>query len=77
MVCGEERGGGGWERVGGNAKSPTQNPQKRPQTLKEFSDEQINTEQIRRVIDLFMENDDEWERIGDIEWETAYRKISP
>ncbi|MBQ6813451.1 MAG: class I SAM-dependent methyltransferase [Methanobrevibacter sp.] len=58
-------------------KSPTQNSKQKPQHLKDFTIEQLETEQIRRVIDLFMENDDEWERIGDIEWETAYRKISP
>lgn len=56
-------------------KSPTQNPEKRPQVLEDFTMEQIETEQIRRVIDIFMENDDEWERIGDIGWRASYRKI--
>lgn len=57
-------------------KSPTQNPEIRPQILEDYTMEQIETEQIRRVIDIFMEDDDEWERIGDIGWRTSYRKIS-
>ena len=56
--------------------SPTQNPQKNPKILEEYTLEQIETQQIKMVIDLFMENDDEWERIGDINWQTVYRKIS-
>jgi len=58
-----------------HAKSPTQNPQKRPKTLEEFNDEQINTEQVRKVIELFMENDDDWKRIGGISRQAVYRKI--
>lgn len=57
-------------------KSPTQNSEIRPKNLEDFTLEQLETEQIKRVIDIFMENDDEWERIGDINWRTVYRKIS-
>lgn len=57
--------------------SPKNNPEKRPEILEDYTREQIETEQIKRVINIFMENDDEWERIGDINWETTYRKIGP
>jgi len=55
--------------------SPTVNPEIHPETSKNFSKEQIETAQMKLVIDLFMETDENWERMGDIEWETAYRKI--
>ena len=35
----------------------------------------IEAEQMKLVLDLFMENDENWARIGDIEWQTVYRKI--
>ena len=57
-------------------KSPTQNSEIRPKNLEYFTLEQLETEQIKRVIDIFMENDDEWERIGDLNWEAVYKKIS-
>lgn len=56
-------------------RSPTMNPKKRPRTLKEFSKEQIKTKQVRRVIEIFMENDNNWERIGDIADQAIYRKL--
>lgn len=56
-------------------KSPTVNPEKRPQTLNELTPEQIITPHVRRVIDVFMETDNDWERIGDIAYQTVYRKI--
>lgn len=56
-------------------KSPSVNPDKNPKILEDYTREQIETEQIKRVIDVFMETDDEWERIGDINWQTVYRKI--
>lgn len=55
-------------------KSPTSNPEVNPKILQDLTQEQIETEQIKRVIDLFMENDDGWERIGDIKWQTIYKK---
>lgn len=55
--------------------SPTLNPEVRPETSENYSKEQIEAEQMKLVIDLFMETDENWERIGDIEWQTAYRKI--
>ena len=55
-------------------KSPTMNPNVYPKILDDYTQEQIETEQIRRVINLFMENDDEWERIGDIGWRAVYKK---
>lgn len=54
-------------------KSPTQNPEIRPKILEDYTRNQIETEQIKRVIDIFMETDDRWERIGDIGWQTIYR----
>ena len=57
-------------------KSPTMNPEKRPRTLKEYSLEQVRTNQVKRVIDVFMENDKNWKRIGDITDQAIYRKIS-
>ena len=56
-------------------RSPTMNPKKRPRTLKKFSKEQIKTKQVRRVIEIFMENDNNWERIGDIADQAIYRKL--
>ena len=56
-------------------ESPTLNPDKRPQTLKEYSMEQIETYQVKMVIDIFMENDDDCERVVDINWQAVYRKI--
>ena len=58
-------------------KSPSANPDKNPEILEDYTREQIETEQIKRVIDTFMETDEEWERIGDIKWQTGYRKIIP
>ena len=55
-------------------KSPTQNSKVCPKNLEDYTQEQLETEQIKRVIDLFMENDDEWERIGDIKWQAVYKK---
>lgn len=55
-------------------KSPTRNPEKHPRTLKEYSMEQIKTEQVKRVIEVFMEPDKDWERIGDITDQAIYRK---
>ncbi len=55
--------------------SPTVNPKTRPKTLLEYNEEQIRTEQILRVINVFMENDEFWERIGDINSQAVYRKI--
>lgn len=54
--------------------SPTLNPEVHPETSKNYSKEQIETEQMKLVIDLFMENDENWVRIGNIEWQTVYRK---
>ena len=56
-------------------KSPTVRPDKRPRTLQEYNEEQIKTPQVRRVIDIFMEDDECWERIGDIKSQAVYRKI--
>ena len=50
------------------------NPNVYPKILDDYTQEQIETEQIRRIINLFMENDDEWERIGDIGWRAVYKK---
>ena len=57
------------------SKSPTMNPEKRPQTLQELNYEQIKTPQILRVIEVLMETDEDWERIGDIKSQVIYRKI--
>lgn len=51
------------------------NPDLRSRAIKDYTPEQLETEQIKRVIDLFMENDEEWERLGDIRWQTVYRKV--
>ncbi len=55
--------------------SPTLNPEICPETGENYSEEQIEAEQMKLVLDLFMENDENWARIGDIEWQTVYRKI--
>lgn len=55
--------------------SPTLSPEVCPEILDDFSQEQIETEQVKRVLELFMENDDEWERIGDLNWQTVYKKV--
>ena len=55
--------------------SPTLNPNVCPETRNNYSEEQIKSEQVKLVIDLFMENDKTWKRIGDIEWQTVYRKL--
>ena len=56
-------------------KSPTMNPEKRPRTLKEYSREQIATEQVRTVIEVLMERDENWQRIGDINDQATYKKL--
>lgn len=55
--------------------SPTMNPENRPKTLWEFNEEQIKTSQVLRVIEVFMETDEDWERIGDIKSQAIYRKL--
>lgn len=50
-------------------------PDRHARLYKDYPEEQIKTPQIKRVLDVFMENDDEWERIGDIEWKATYKKI--
>ena len=55
--------------------SPTMNPEVNPNTSKRFTEEQIEAEQIFMVIKAFMENDKDWKRVGEIGWQTVYRKI--
>lgn len=55
--------------------SPTMNPKNRPKTLWEFNEEQTKSEQVLRVLNVFMENDECWERLGDIKSQAIYRRI--
>lgn len=45
------------------AKSPTQNPEKRPEILKKFTMEQLETSQVKMVVDMFMVGDSNWVQI--------------
>ena len=54
---------------------PTMNPKNRPKTLWEFNEEQTKSEQVLRVLNVFMENDECWERLGDIKSQAIYRRI--
>ena len=49
-------------------------PKVHDEVLEGYTLEQFETPQIKMVIDLFMEDDDDWQRQGDIEWETVYKK---
>ncbi|WP_407423501.1 class I SAM-dependent methyltransferase [Methanobrevibacter sp.] len=51
-------------------------PERYSRMLENYPEEQIKSNQIKRVLDVFMENDEEWERIGDIAWKTTYKKIA-
>ena len=55
-------------------KAPDLNPEIRPETLKEFSEEQIETEQVNMIIDVFMKTDNEWELIVKKNNSGVYRK---
>lgn len=46
--------------------SPTMNTEKRPEILNEYSLEQINTFQVKMVVDIFMKNDPAWEIVKEI-----------
>ena len=49
-------------------------PSVHDKVLEGYTLEQFETPQIKMVIDLFMEDDEDWERQGDIEWQTVYKK---
>lgn len=44
-----------------HSKSPTANPDKNPNTVKNYTQEQIETCQIAMVVDVFMKDDADWE----------------
>lgn len=54
--------------------SPTLNPQKNPITSTLYNEEQLRSEQVLMVVNVFMEKDNEWERIGDIGNQAIYRR---
>ena len=54
--------------------SPTLNPQKNPTTSTLYNEEQLLSEQVLMVVNVFMEKDTEWERIGDIGSQAIYRR---
>lgn len=45
------------------ATSPTMNPVKNPNILREYTAEQISTCQVKYIVDIFMEKDDNWEKV--------------
>ncbi len=45
------------------AKSPTMNPNINPSVLTKYTEEQVETCQVQMVIELFMEDDENWQRI--------------
>lgn len=59
------------------AKSPTINPEKRPDILDKMTMEQINAFQIRMVVDVFMKNDPAWQMVKEMSsnHREAYRRI--
>lgn len=62
------------------AKSPTCNPTVNPEIKNSYTEEQINTHQVKMVVDLFMKEDKEFEYVKPIFHEAEgriaiYRKI--
>ena len=59
------------------AKSPTVNPTANPAILNDCTEEQINTQQIKMVVEIFMKDDPEWELIEEFtsKHRATYKKI--
>ena len=60
-----------------HAKSPTANPEVKPETLTNYTMEQINTCQVKMVVDIFMQNDPDWEMAESISTEhrVVYKRL--